>query len=145
EQEPEPARSTGSEVTMATDGVGEGAEPATGSPTDGEGRRVGAAGYAGIGALAVGLGVTIGGVVVLTEEPEERLQASSARFVETIHRRPLGGALTGVGAGLLAAGVVLVVVDQTVLRKRRDPRRRTATLVPSVLPSSAGLLWAGHF
>lgn len=146
EQEAQHASATEPESTAARRGNGNSGDSAVGNrPVDGEAKRLGAAGYAGIGSLVVGLGVTIGGVIVLAEEPEQRLQASSARFIETVHRRPLGGALTGIGAGLLATGVVLVVVDQTVLRKRRAHRRSAATLAPSILPNGVGLSWGGRF
>ena len=142
--EPGPAAET--EPAAADDVTEEHEERATSDePSDRESKRLGAAGYAGIGTLAVGLGVTLGGIIVLTEEPEERLQASSARFIETVHRRPLGGALTGIGAGVLATGVVLVVVDQTVLRKRRARRSAATSLAPALLPNGAGLSWAGRF
>lgn len=111
---------------------------------EGSGPRIGGVGYAGIGALAVGLGVTMGGVIVLAQKPEDRLPMSDATVIESVHRRPLGGALTGVGASVLVAGVAMLVVDQTVLRKRRA-RGATARLTPSLLPGGAGLRWLGRF
>ena len=146
EQDADPVGASDNESTEAVPGEDDGEDAgADEQPIDGEGPRLGAAGYAGIGAMVVGVGVTIGGLVVLTEDPEEGLQASSARFIESVHRRPLGGALTGIGAGLLVTGVALVIVDQTVLRKRRARGRTAAMFTPSLLPSGAGVAWIGRF
>ncbi len=143
----EPAVGTESETATPAASGDDGTEQATGAGAsdDAEEWRLGVAGYTGFATLAVGLGMTLGGVIVLTREPEQRLQASSARFIETAHRRPLGGALTGVGAGLLATGVVLLVMDRTVLLKRRAHRNTKAKLAPSLTPNGAGLFLAGRF
>lgn len=113
-------------------------------PTDREEKAIGAAGYAGIGALVAGLGVTLGGVVVLTEDPTIRLQPLNDDVEEVVDRVPLGAGLTGIGAAMLVTGAVLVTVDQTVLRKRRS-RLSRGVLVPVVSVSGAGLSWTARF
>ncbi|MCX4240181.1 hypothetical protein [Paraliomyxa miuraensis] len=144
ESEPEPEAEPEADDEGETGAEGEDGA-ASDEPTDRDPKAIGPAGFAGIGTLAVGLGVTLGGIIVLAQGPEERLQASSARFIETVDRRPLGRSLTGIGAGMLATGVVLVVVDQTVLRKRRARRSGATSLAPALLPNGAGLSWAGRF
>lgn len=150
--EAEPPTEEGAEEVPATSGepATEGAtgDRSTQPPTDeaaDQGKRVGAAGYAGIGALALGTGLTIGGAVVAGAEPEVQLQVGDDLAYERTSRRPTGIALVGVGASLVVTGIVLVVVDQTVLRKRRDRQRTAAVLVPSLSSTEVGLALGGRF
>lgn len=134
EQEPAPA---------AED---DGTEPAQSEdPTDHEGKPLGAAGFAGIASLSLGAGLTIGGVIVAVSEPDVQLQVQDDHLYERTSRRPLGIGLVAAGASLLVAGAVLVAVDQTILRKRREQRRASAALLPSLTPTGAGLVLTGRF
>lgn len=145
--EPEPvSQPEPTAETEPADGVAEPHEQRVTSdePTDREEKAIGAAGYAGIGALVAGLGVTLGGVVVLTEDPTIRLQPLNDDVEEVVDRVPLGAGLTGIGAAMLVTGAVLVTVDQTVLRKRRS-RLSRGVLVPVVSVSGAGLSWTARF
>lgn len=124
----------------------EGREPARGEePTDHEGAPLGAAGYAGIGALAVGAGMTLGGAIVLLQGESRTLHPDRDRQLEVTDRAPLGAGLTSVGIGLLVTGAVLVTIDQTVLRKRRSSRAQASVVVPVVAPTGLGLSWAARF
>lgn len=113
---------------------------------DGPGyRRVGVAGYVGIGALALGAGVTLGGVILLLQDPTIRIPPNDTLVEEETQPRTLGTVLTAAGAGLLVSGVVLVVVDQTVLRKRRSQRKAAAMLHPSLSPAGFSISVSGRF
>jgi hypothetical protein len=141
EAEPEPEQRVESpEETDEPEQAEASAEPGDGR----DGKRIGVAGYVGIGALALGAGVTLGGVIVLVDDPSIGLQAMNDDVEEVADRVPLGAGLTGIGAALLVAGAVLVTVDQTVLRKRRARRAQTA-LVPILSPIGAGLSWTARF
>ena len=108
-------------------------------------RRVGAVGYSWIASLVAGLGVTAGGVVVLLEEPTRRPRPGRHEDVEVTDRVPLGGALTGIGAGLLATGAILLTIDQTVLRKRREDGAHVSAFAPVLWSEGAGLSWIARF
>lgn len=137
--EPEPAE-TEPEVEPQTDGP-----PPEDQPEQPHAKRIGGVGYAGIAAAAAGLGVGIGGLVVAVQTPAERLASNDDTTTEVVNRRPLGLALVGTGAGLVVAGAVLIAVDQTVLRKRRERGTSTTALVPTLSPYGAGLAWVGRF
>jgi hypothetical protein len=130
------------------------AEPETSEPwvepepvvDDGPGyRRVGVAGYVGIGALALGVGGVAGGIAVLLEDPTEGYVPNDDYQLERRDRVPLGGTLVGVGGALLVTGAVLVAVDQTILRRRRAERGRSIVLLPSVSPTTVGLGLTARF
>lgn len=114
-------------------------------PVSHESKRLGAAGYAGIGALAAGLGVTLGGIVVLTEDASQRPRPDHDQDFEVTDRVPLGAGLTVVGAALLVSGAALLAVDQTVLRKRRAHRARASIVMPIVSPAALGFSWTTRF
>lgn len=123
-----------------------GTQPSQGeASTDHEDKPIGAVGYAGIGALAIGAGLTLGGAIVAASEPDVRLQAEDDHQFERTSQRPVGIGLVAGGASLLVAGAVLVVVDQTVLRKRRAQRPSSAAVLPSLSPTGAGLVLTGRF
>lgn len=108
-------------------------------------RKVGPVGWAGVASLALGVGVTVGGIIVLSEDPTVQLQPLDRHVEETISRRPLGIGLTATGASLLGAGIVMLVLDQTILRRRRARGRASAEVVPSISPTRAGLALTGRF
>lgn len=108
-------------------------------------RRVGGAGWAGIASAALGIAVGVGGVVELRRPPERLIRPRDDRQTMITQPRALGRALVGVGVGMVIAGAVLVIVDQTVLLDRRRDRARAATLVPVVTDSIAGVAWSGRF
>jgi hypothetical protein len=123
-----------------------GAEPIEGEPpTDRESKRVGAVGYAGIGALVAGVGVTVGGVVLLTKDPTIRIPPDRTPEEEVVTYRRLGAGLTAGGATMMATGIVLLVVDQTVLRKRRVKRGASTVLHPTFSPAGIGVSFTGRF
>lgn len=145
-QEPAPEPASDPEPAAAADTAKANDGPAAGDePVDHEGQRLGAAGFAGIGALAVGAGLTLGGVIVLAEEPRVRIPADDTLVEEVTTRDRLGAGLAATGASLLVAGVVLVVVDQTVLRKKREKRSAAAVLHPSLTPAGFGVSVTGRF
>lgn len=108
-------------------------------------RRVGGAGWAGIGLAAVGVGFAAGGAVELAKPATRELSVESYRYETFARSRQLGAALVGVGAGLLVTGAVLIVVDQTVLLERRRRRARPLSFVPSFSATTMGLSWSGRF
>lgn len=120
-------------------------EPTDPEPVDREEKRIGAAGYAGIASLTLGLGLGIGGVFLAVEKPKLRPHPTDDQSFEQVSRRPLGYGLTAAGASLLVTGVVLVAVDQTVLRKRRARGGSVAVIVPTLLPTGAGLVFVRRF
>jgi len=114
-------------------------------PVDHAVERIGVAGYVGIGALTLGAGLTIGGAIVAVDEPTVRLLPDDKHVYEKTDRHPAGVALAVTGASMLAAGAVLLAIDQTVLRKRRDRRRAHAAIVPQLSPANVGVAVAGRF
>lgn len=144
EAEPEPEPGPAVKPANGT-GDGRGELATSDEAADYEGKRVGVAGYVGIGALTLGAGLTIGGVIVAVDEPTVRLLPDDKHVYEKTDRRPTGIALTVAGASLLVGGAVLVAIDQTVLRKRRDRRRAHAAIVPQLSPANVGVAVAGRF
>jgi len=144
EPSPEPAATApGSEPAPAGR---EPAQPVEEDPlVDQPDPRLGGAGYAGIASMVAGVGLTVGGVVMVTRPSSEGLRPGGDDQLEITDRVPLGAALTGIGASLMVAGAVLVAVDQTVLRRRRAGRSHASTWSPTVSPTSLGLSWASHF
>ena len=106
------------ELDVAADG----ATPAQTDPDSTTGdeprRKIGPVGYGGIAAAVVGVAGIAGGAVLLARGEELSLEPDQ-RFQRIDDYRPWGGALVGVGGVVFVTGVVLVVLDQTVLRKRR--------------------------
>lgn len=120
--------------------------PATNDePENHEGARVGTVGLVGIGELAVGAGLTLGGAVVLLQDPRVRVLPEDTLVEEVTTRDRLGTGLAAAGASLLVSGIVLVVLDQTVLRKQREKRSATAAFRPSLSPAGFGVSLTGRF
>jgi hypothetical protein len=103
-------------------------------------RKIGVAGYVGIASAGVGLLFAAGGIPPLVESPTRRFRPGDDLVRERVDRVPLGAALVGVAGGLVVTGVVLVIVDQTVLRERRRQRSASVVLVPSVVPGGGAAL-----
>lgn len=135
------------ESSASVDGEAvEGTKPeANEPPADRRGKALGSLGYAGIASLAAGVGLTVGGIVVLLEDPSRRLLPGQDNDIEVTDRTPLGAGLTGVGAALLVAGAALLVTDQTVLRKRRDSKTQASIFVPTLWSTGAGFSWTARF
>lgn len=115
------------------------------APADEQPRRatvLGGTGIAGIVVAVGGLGMAGFGLSRLVVG-ETRKQDPSREQLDIIRDlRPPGRAWLGVGLGVAAVGVTMVVIDATLLRKRRE---RPVTLVPSFGPAQAGVgLW-GRF
>jgi len=113
-------------------------------PVDHGGKRLGGVGYAGVASLVAGFGVTLGGIIVVVEDPSDDPRPDHDRDVEITDRVPLGAGLTVGGALLLATGAALLAVDQTVLRKRRSQGTR-AVFAPAVSPTTVGFSWTARF
>lgn len=126
----------------ASEGEPTGAEE--GNPAE-KVRRVGGAGWAGIGLAAAGIGLGIGGAVELARPSTWDLRPDDNRYEVSVRPRALGAALLGVGGSLLVTGVVLLAVDQTVLLERRMRRVRRMALVPSFSSTGVGVSWSGRF
>lgn len=123
---------------------GDGTDPSQGQPlADHEGKRVGATGFAGIAALVAGTGVAVGGLILLAKKPDVRLAPDDLQVEEVTTHRRLGIGLSAAGAGVLATGIVLLVVDQTVLRRRRA--KHHAVFVPTAAPNGFGVSLTGRF
>jgi hypothetical protein len=149
--EPEPASEPGPATETETEGAaadvteGHEARATSDKARGGEGRAVGGAGYAGIAALSAGFGLTLGGIAVVTEDPTRRSRPDHDKDFEVVDRKPLGAGLTAVGAALLVSGAVLLTVDQTVLRRRRNRRAQASIVAPIVSPAALGFSWTTRF
>lgn len=142
--EPEPTVAPKTDPTDEAEGD-RGKAGASEAPVEHQGKRLGSLGYAGIASLALGVGMTVGGVVVLAEDPSVRIPPEDTLIEEVTSRRPLGAALAGVGGALVVSGVVMIVVDQTILRKRRSKARVAARVRPSVSTAGVGVSLIGRF
>lgn len=120
-------------------------QPEEGDPVSPSGKRIGVVGYSGIAALPIGVGLVVGGVIALTKEPAVELLPQDKHVERVTTHRRLGAGLTAAGAVVLVSGVVLLVVDQTVLRKRRSKRSASVLLHPSPAPAGFGVSLTGRF
>lgn len=136
--EPQPEQPEGSADEGAT-------QPPEADPVDPPGKRIGVAGYSGIAALPIGVGLVVGGVIALTKEPTVELLPQDKQVERVTTHRRLGAGLTAAGAVVLVSGVVLLVVDQTVLRKRRSKRSAFVLPHPSPAPAGFGVSLTGRF
>jgi len=109
-------------------------EPEDPEDPDGPKRKLGPTGWAGIGTGVLGaVGVGVGAVYL--NRGIERTLAGETFYERERNNRPLGGSLAIAGGVLLVTGAVLVVVDQTVLHKRRGRRDRGVAVQASYFPS----------
>jgi hypothetical protein len=143
---PEPETETEPPVAVVpeVEAEPEPSDPATPEPVEREEKPVGGAGHAGIASLTLGLGLGIGGVIVAVEDPKLRPRPADDLSYEEASRPALGYGLGAASASLLIAGVVLVAVDQTVLRRRRA-RRAAAMVVPAFSSTRVGLAITRRF
>lgn len=119
----------------------------SGAPADEPAPRakpLGPVGYAGIAASIVGgVGIAVGAVSLARGE-QETLEGNP-RFQRIDDYRPRGAALVGVGGAVFVAGVVMIVVDQTVLKRRRVRSARRPLVSPTVHANGAALTVSAHF
>jgi hypothetical protein len=104
---------------------------------------IGALGGVGIGVAVLGVGTLVAGGIELGrgkifDDRSTGLETDST-FVD---HRPVGGALLGVGAVVLAAGITMIVVDVVRAKKRRGS---AGVAVPLLGPSIVGLGFTGQF
>ncbi len=113
---------------------------------DGDGVRVapiGPLGGVGIGVLAAGLGLTIGGAVELGRG-EVFDDVPDAGFLTGKDHGPRGRVLLGTGLVSVALGGALLVTDLVLRAKKREWHRYGAA-VPIIIPRGLGLGWVGQF
>lgn len=128
---------------------GQGPPTTTGPPEGGQerspkARRIGPAGWIGIGTGAVGIaGIAVGAASVA--RGTELSLDDEVYYRRREDYRPAGVAFIAVGSALLVTGAVLIVVDQTVLHKRRARRTGKIRVGPSYLGGGGGLSFAGRF
>ena len=103
--------------------------------------RVGPLGVTGIVVMIGGAAAMVAGGVMLGRGERESLVGDDDERVRIDDLRPAGRAALGVGAGALAVGVVFVVLDQTVSKRRR----RAVSLAPDVGPRGLALRLTGRF
>jgi hypothetical protein len=103
---------------------------------EGEPPALSAMGLAGIMVGAAGLGLAASGIVRIAEGEMRMVDPHNAELLIVTNPRPQGQALLGAGLGVAAVGVAMLVVDLTVLRKRRAGR---VAVAPSFGPAAAGL------
>lgn len=108
-------------------------------------RRVGGAGWAGIGLAAAGVGFGVGGAVELAKPATRELSEGDYLTRTVTEPRLLGSTLLGVGIGLIVGGAVLTAIDQTTLLERRRRRARQLSLTPSFSATGVCLSLSGRF
>lgn len=138
--EPAPAE------TPTEEGAETGDEPSESPEVDREprGKKIGPLGYAGIGSAALGAAGVIVGAVHLARG-EQRALEPDLRFERVDDYRPAGAVFLGVGGAVLLTGVALIVVDQTVMKKRRAATAKRPTLSPTFHAHGAGLALSARF
>jgi hypothetical protein len=103
---------------------------------------IGVVGGVGIGVAALGVGALVAGGVELGRGKVYDAVTQIETQRSFVDHRPVGGALLGVGAVVLAAGITMVIVDVVQAKKRRD---RTSLAVPLLGPNMVGLGFSGKF
>lgn len=103
----------------------------------------GPATWAGVGLLTAGTVASVVGGILVGRGSSEVLEAgSSQRGSATDFLRP-GSITLGVGLGAIVSGIALIVIDNTVLRKRRASNH--LSVVPALNSETAGLWLKGKF
>lgn len=103
---------------------------------------LGPVGIVGIVVGVGGLGMSGFGISRLVKGETRERDAQRDQFGVARDFRPQGRAFLGAGVGVAAVGVTMLVVDLTVLRKRRT---RAVAIVPSFGSDAAGLEVRGRF
>jgi hypothetical protein len=103
---------------------------------------LGAVGIVGIVVGAGGLGMVGFGASRIAKGETRMIEDDREQFGILSDARPQGRAWLGAGAGVAAVGVAMLVVDLTVLRKRRA---RAVAVVPSFGGGMTGLTVQGRF
>lgn len=111
------------------------------SETTPKGKAMGPLGYTGIALTVAGIGTGIGGGVLLARGEQQSLDGERGQLkVENF--RPAGIGLAATGGALLVTGVALLIVDQTVGRKRRDReavQKAHGSFAPTLGPDRVGI------
>lgn len=106
-----------------------------------KGRAIGALGIVGIVAAGGGIGMAGYGGSLLAKGDVQSVPDNEQDLQARDHAPP-GRAWIGAGVGLAVVGATALVVDLTVLRKKRQ---RTAAVTPTVSGSMLGLMATGRF
>ncbi len=105
-------------------------------------RPIGALGYVGISASALGLGTAIAGAVLL----DRGLVDPTGTYLEFVDYKTPGKALIGAGLGLMVVGNVLLAVDLTVLaQRRREAQRARVDGISLTTQGGPGVMVRGRF
>lgn len=110
--------------------------------TEGKPAALGAVGIVGIVAGVGGLGMAGFGISRLVKGETRMIDLDREQFGVATDARPQGRAWLGAGVGVAAVGVTMLVIDLTVLRKRRAP---AVAVVPVVGIGAAGIDLRGRF
>jgi len=138
EQAAEEEEEAGSEIEATPDRSG-----ADGSaPSSRNAAPIGALGVVGIVAGVGGLGMAGFGVSRLAVGQRDQIDGGEEEIGRIRDFRPQGRRWLGAGLGVAAAGVIMLVVDLKVLRKRRAAK---LAVTPSFGLAGAGLVWSGRF
>lgn len=105
-------------------------------------RPIGAVGITGAVVAAGGLGALGFGISRLSRGEERRPAPMNEERQQLQDFRPQGRVWVGIGVGAAVVGTAVLVVDLTVLRRRRQAR---VALTPTLGPSTAGLQLHGRF
>ncbi|MEX1367088.1 MAG: hypothetical protein AB1Z98_28430 [Nannocystaceae bacterium] len=148
EQLDEPTPPAEPAATEASTTERAGTEPATAEPEgqpEGKaatGAPIGALGIAGIVVAAGGVGALGFGISRLAKGQERTADPQDEERTQTRDFRSQGRAWLGLGLGAAALGTAMLVVDLTVLRRRRAA---PVALRPAVGPAMTGLQLYGRF
>lgn len=99
-------------------------------------RSVSPVGTSGIVLGAAGLGLAVTGIIRMVEPETRTIAPHNDELILIINTGRQGRALLGAGLGVAAVGAAMLVVDLTVLRKRRE---RRFTAAPVLGSSAAGM------
>lgn len=112
------------------------------SDTEGKVAPLGAVGIVGIVAGVGGLGMAGFGISRLAKGETRMTDPDREQLGIASDVRPQGRAWLGVGVGVAAVGATMLVIDLTVLRKRRA---RSVAVVPALGRGTAGIDVRGRF
>ncbi|MCX4240144.1 hypothetical protein [Paraliomyxa miuraensis] len=110
--------------------------PAPVAEPDPRPRPLGPVGSAGVVVGGAGLGLAIAGIVRMAQPNQTMPDPTNHEMLIVTDTRIQGGIVLGAGLAVATAGVAMLVVDLTVLRRRSA---RHLAVAPALSPSMAGL------